>query len=169
MSDVRVLSFGYVQVGDIAVEWGAYEAVIVVKLCVLNGFFCSAQSLIRIVEDTESVRTLIATELGFYGYRVLPAPNGEEALAIAEREEGAIDLLLTDVVMPKMNGRELAERLAARYPGLKVLFNSGYPADTLLRHGIAEASAAFIEKPFVPDDLARKIREVLDTPGSGDG
>ena len=72
-----------------------------------------------------------------------------------------IDLLMTDVVMPGMNGRELAEKLVAKSPDVKVLFTSGYSADTIIRPGISESRTAFLEKPFLPDDLARKIREVL--------
>ena len=71
------------------------------------------------------------------------------------------DLLLTDVVMPGMNGRELAELLIARQPTLKVLYTSGYPADSMVRAGIADASAAYLEKPYVPDDLARTVRRLL--------
>ena len=76
----------------------------------------------------------------------------------------SIDLLLTDVVMPQMNGRAVAEKLAAVQPGLRVLFTSGYPSDTVIRHGIAEARTAFIQKPYLASDLARKIREVLTNP-----
>ena len=92
---------------------------------------------------------------------MLEARNGLEALGLA-REHGSIDLLLTDVVMPGLNGRELWERLSAERPGLPVLFNSGYPADTVLRHGIAEGRVAYIEKPYLPNELALKVREVLD-------
>ena len=116
---------------------------------------------ILLVEDAELVRDLVAQALESFGYSVLVAAGGPEAIALAEQHQGTIDLLLTDVVMPQMNGRELSERLLAEYPGLKVLFTSGYPADTIIRHGIEEARAAFIEKPYVPDELARKIREVL--------
>jgi two-component system cell cycle sensor histidine kinase/response regulator CckA len=97
-----------------------------------------------------------------YGYRVLAAASGPEAIEIAEPAGVSIDLLMTDVVMPRMNGRELADQLLATRPGLKVLFTSGYPSDTVLRHGIAEARASFIEKPYLPDELARKVREILD-------
>jgi PAS domain S-box-containing protein len=117
---------------------------------------------VLLVEDTEIVRRLVTSTLEEYGYTVLPASGGHDALELAERAVGAIDLLLTDVVMPWMNGRELADLLTARHPHLKVLFTSGYPSDTVVRHGIAEATAAFIEKPYLPDDLARKVRAVLD-------
>jgi two-component system cell cycle sensor histidine kinase/response regulator CckA len=117
---------------------------------------------ILLVEDEEEVRPLIAEALRSYGYRVIEASNGAEALELAEREAGGIDLLLSDVVMPGMNGRELSERLLSELPELKVLFTSGYPADTIIRHGIAHATTAYLEKPYVPDELARKVRDVLD-------
>jgi PAS domain S-box-containing protein len=117
---------------------------------------------ILLVEDTEMVRSLVTSTLESYGYKVLVAAGGQEALSLAEHAGGSIDLLLTDVVMPGMNGRELADALVAKYPALKVLFTSGYPSDTVVRHGIADARAAFIEKPYLPDDLARKLRQLLD-------
>jgi CheY-like chemotaxis protein len=108
------------------------------------------------------LRTLVAEALESYGYTVLSAAGGPEALELAAREDTPrIDLLLTDVVMPRMNGREVAERLVAAQPDLRVLFTSGYPSDTVVRHGIAEARTAFIQKPYLAADLARKIREVL--------
>ena len=117
---------------------------------------------ILLVEDTEMVRSLVTTLLGSYGYEVLAAASGPEAIEIADQPNLTIDLLMTDVVMPRMNGRELADRLTATRPGLKVLFTSGYPSDTVVRHGIAEARTAFIEKPYLPDDLARMVRDILD-------
>jgi two-component system, cell cycle sensor histidine kinase and response regulator CckA len=116
---------------------------------------------ILLVEDAELVRGLVSEALESFGYTVLLAASGSEAIALAEHHQGTIDLVLTDVVMPHMNGRELAERLLAEQPGLRVLYTSGYPADTIIRHGIEEARAAFIEKPYVPDELARKVRQVL--------
>jgi CheY-like chemotaxis protein len=95
---------------------------------------------------------------------VIEASNGGEALDFFGREDGTIDMLLTDVVMPGMNGRELSERLLSERPTMKVLFTSGYPADTIIRHGIAEATTAYLEKPYLPDELARKVRDVLDDP-----
>jgi PAS domain S-box-containing protein len=117
---------------------------------------------ILLVEDEEEVRPLIADALRSYGYRVIEAANGAEALDLVDREDGTIDMLLSDVVMPGMNGRELSERILAERPTIKVLFTSGYPADTIIRHGIAEANTAYLEKPYLPDELARKVRDVLD-------
>jgi two-component system, cell cycle sensor histidine kinase and response regulator CckA len=119
---------------------------------------------ILVVEDTDTVRGLVAQTIASYGYTVLQAANGAEAIELAAQHAGSIDLLLTDVVMPEMNGRELAERLVAEDPGLKVLFTSGYPADAVLRRGIATHEAAFIEKPYPMETLALKLREVLGPP-----
>ncbi|MGZ4409880.1 MAG: protoglobin domain-containing protein [Gaiellaceae bacterium] len=119
---------------------------------------------ILLVEDNDAVRSLVADLLTSYGYTVLQAADGPEAIEIAEQRHGSIDLLLTDVVMPSMNGRELAERLLAENPPLKVLFTSGYPEDTIVRHAIAEAHVAFIEKPYLPDDLARAVRTIFNSP-----
>jgi two-component system, cell cycle sensor histidine kinase and response regulator CckA len=119
---------------------------------------------ILVVEDTDTVRALVAQTIASYGYTVLQASNGAEAIELAAQHAGAIDLLLTDVVMPEMSGRELAERLVADYPKLKVLFTSGYPADAVLRQGIAMHEAAFIEKPYPMERLALKLREVLGAP-----
>ncbi len=120
---------------------------------------------ILLVEDADMLRPLVADVLESYGYRILTATDGIEALELARKEETPeIDLLLTDVVMPRMNGRELAEKLTALQPQLRTLYTSGYPSDTVLRHGIAEARAAFIQKPYLAEELARKIREILATP-----
>jgi PAS domain S-box-containing protein len=116
---------------------------------------------VLLVEDNEMVRSLVTTTLESYGYTVLAAEDGGKALEIAENQREAIDVLMTDVVMPGMNGRELAETLLVKRPNVKVLFTSGYPADTIIRHGISDAHAAFLEKPYLPDELARKIREVI--------
>ncbi len=122
----------------------------------------TGNEVILLVEDTEMVRSLVTATLKSYGYTVLVAASGPEAIEIADQAQARIDLLMTDVVMPRMTGRELADQLVATRPGLKVLFTSGYPSDTVLRHGIAEARTAFIEKPYLPDDLAHKVREILD-------
>ena len=129
-------------------------------------FMGTGTETILLVEDTEMVRSLVTTLLDSYGYEVLAAASGPEAIEIADQPDRSIDLLMTDVVMPRMNGRELADRLTATRPELKVLFTSGYPSDTVVRHGIAEARTAFIEKPYLPDDLARMVRDILDRPTS---
>ncbi len=102
-----------------------------------------------------------AAALQAYGYRVIQAENAGEALLICERGHERVDLVLTDVVMPNMSGRELADRLAKHWPGIKVLFMSGYTDDTIMQHGVLEEGAMFIQKPFSPDQLAMKVREVL--------
>jgi two-component system, cell cycle sensor histidine kinase and response regulator CckA len=116
---------------------------------------------ILLVEDDHAVRRLVARTLAHHGYVVVEASTPAEALRITE-DPTYFDLLLTDVVMPGMNGRELAETILADRPTLKVLFTSGYPADTIIRHGIADGSAAYIGKPYLPAELAHKVREVLD-------
>jgi PAS domain S-box-containing protein len=117
---------------------------------------------ILVVEDDEALRTLTTLILESYGYNVLSAANGDEALAIVGDERTPpVDLLLTDVLMPKMNGREVAEQVTALFPRISVLFTSGYSADTNLRNAIAEGRHAFIQKPYDAAELARKIREAL--------
>jgi hypothetical protein len=119
--------------------------------------------VILLVEDEEMVRTLARTILVTSGYVVLEAHDGSEALAMSESHEGVIDLLLTDVMMPVLGGRDLAERAAIRRPGMKVLFMSGHTLDVVLREGIG-TGIAFLPKPFRPADLVYKVREVLDSP-----
>ena len=120
---------------------------------------------ILLVEDDEGVRKVTAKILKTHGYTVLEAGRGEEAFRVSGRHDGPISLMVTDVVMPGMSGRELAERLRSSRPGMKVLFISGYTDDTVVRHGVLEARMAFLQKPFTPSVLARKVREVLDAPG----
>jgi CheY-like chemotaxis protein len=117
---------------------------------------------VLLVEDEESVRNLARLTLQLHGYRVVEARHGEEALRLCTDGQRAVDLVVTDVVMPQMNGRELAERLSALRPGLKVLYVSGYTDDAIVRLGVLEASTPFLHKPFTPQALARKVREVLD-------
>jgi YesN/AraC family two-component response regulator len=95
------------------------------------------------------------------GYTVLEARHGLEALQVCERQSGPIHLMVTDVVMPEMNGPQLARRMLLLRPDLKVLFLSGYTDSTLLHNGLLDASRNFLQKPFTPDDLKNKVREVL--------
>lgn len=117
---------------------------------------------VLLVEDETVVRDMTLKLLKRLGYRAMAAANGTEALEIVSRHREGIDLLMTDVVMPKMNGRELAEKIAVRYPSIKVLFSSGYTEDIIARHGIADERFNFISKPFTPMALAKRIREVLE-------
>jgi len=119
---------------------------------------------ILLVEDDDTVRALTRRLLAARGHTVLLASRGDEALELAERHGGRIHLLVTDVVMPGMSGRELADQIVVRLPGIKVLFLSGYTDDAIVRHGVLEPGVAFLQKPFSADALARKVREVLDTP-----
>jgi CheY-like chemotaxis protein len=116
---------------------------------------------VLVVEDDDGVRRLATDMLRMQGYTVLDACNGEDALKCAEEHDGPIALLLTDVIMPGMNGRELAERLTATRPGLKVLFVSGYTDDQVLRRDILGAEVAFLQKPFTIDSLIRKVSETI--------
>ncbi len=117
---------------------------------------------VLVVEDEDVVRALLLRVLRQQGYTVLPASQGTDALLMEERHEGRIDLVVTDVVMPGLSGRQVAEELTRRRPGLRVLYVSGYTNDAMVRHGVREAETAFLQKPFAPEELARKVREVLD-------
>jgi CheY-like chemotaxis protein len=122
---------------------------------------------ILLVEDAQRVRAVVKEILEMSGYVVLEARHGAEALEVSGRHGGTIHLLVTDVVMPQMSGRELAQRLATLRPQLKVLYMSGYTDDAIVRHGVLASGIAFLSKPFTPDALALKVREVLD--GVSDG
>ncbi|HTR01576.1 MAG TPA: PAS domain S-box protein [Thermoanaerobaculia bacterium] len=117
---------------------------------------------ILLVEDEDAVRSLTRRCLETAGYTVHQAPNAEEALAVAARLEGRLDLLLTDVVMPGASGPELSRRLLERRPGTRVLYVSGYTDASMVSHVAIDAAASFLQKPFTPETLARKVREVLD-------
>ena len=116
---------------------------------------------VLLVEDEESVRELVRVTLISRGYKVLEAENGESGLRIAEATKGPIDILVTDVVMPGMGGRELAKRLVALRPGTSVLYLSGYTEDAIVTQGALSPGTAFLQKPFTLQNLAKKVREVL--------
>ncbi len=117
---------------------------------------------VLVVEDESALRQLAARALSAAGYVVLTAATGEEAAAILDGHRGQVDLMLTDVVLPGISGRELAAQVAPRHPGLRVLFTSGYTDDTVLRHGVTAQTAKFLAKPYTVGALTRKIREILD-------
>ncbi len=117
---------------------------------------------VLLVEDASAVRDIAARALAGAGYRVLEAANGQAALQAAARTEGPVHLLLTDVVMPDMSGRQLAEALQQVRPGMRVLYVSGYTEDTILHHGVLEPGVRFLAKPFTPTALQAKVRQVLD-------
>jgi CheY-like chemotaxis protein len=117
---------------------------------------------VLVVEDNPNVRDLIASMLRMQGYTVLEAAHAREALRLADEHAGDIHLLLSDLVLPGMNGIKLAGQLAATNPGIKVLLTSGYTADVIERHGMPSHGIPFIQKPFSPLDMADKVRDVLD-------
>ena len=115
-----------------------------------------------VVEDETQVRELVCDILIAQGYRVLTAEDGVDALQVAQRHEGPIHLLISDVVMPRMSGRALADQLRAMRPEIRVLFTSGYTDDAILRHGVKDRGTDFLAKPFDLETLARRVRAVLD-------
>jgi two-component system, cell cycle sensor histidine kinase and response regulator CckA len=117
---------------------------------------------VLVVEDDPAVRALASHILESLGYRVVQAAGGEEALAIARTRLEPIDLLLTDVVMPGLNGREVADRIGPIHPRCRVLYTSGYTDDAIVRHGVLDEGIAFVAKPYTPLGLGLKVREVLD-------
>jgi PAS domain S-box-containing protein len=138
------------------------EEIAVVKIRAVPSEIIGGAETILLVEDEEIVRDLSKQILKECGYTVLEAIDGAQALSICESEDNHIDLLITDVVMPVMGGRELAEILLARLPKLSVLFTSGYTDDAVMRHGVIKMDTNFIQKPFTPESLTCKIREILD-------
>jgi len=123
----------------------------------------SGTETILLAEDNDGLRKLATRILEPAGYTVLGAATGEEALRLLERHEAPVHLLLSDVVMPGMSGRHLADQLAQTRPETKVLYMSGYTNDTIVRHGVLEMQMPFLNKPFTPAALLRKVREVLDS------
>ena len=119
-----------------------------------------------LVEDEAGLRDMARELLEGQGYTVLPAANPDEAMRICSGHPGLVDLLLTDVVLPTSSGQELARRLLPLRSQMRVLFTSGYPAETIVARGVVEPGAAFLEKPFTPGALAAKVRQVLDSKGS---
>jgi CheY-like chemotaxis protein len=119
---------------------------------------------VLLAEDDEALRALGARVLVALGYKVLLARTGREALRIVADHRGPIDLIATDVVMPEMNGSQLVEKVLEARPDIRVLFMSGYTDDEVMRRGVIDGQTAFLQKPFTPDLLAHKIREVLDVP-----
>ena len=117
---------------------------------------------ILLAEDEEAVRNLMRRVLEAHGYTLLVAADGQEALRLADGHKGPIHLLLTDIVMPNLGGRQLAERVVSARHATKVLYLSGYTDDAIVHHGVLEPGIAFLEKPFTPQGLARKVRELLD-------
>jgi DNA-binding response OmpR family regulator len=121
---------------------------------------------ILLVEDEDMVRALAKDILTMNGYKVLEAAHGNAALDLSRVYDGPIALMLTDVVMPSMNGHELYERLAPLRPGMKVLYMSGYAESGIVHDGAIDPGTAFIAKPFSPDALAARVRQILDRVGN---
>jgi two-component system cell cycle sensor histidine kinase/response regulator CckA len=122
---------------------------------------------ILLAEDEDRVRSLAVAVLTQQGYTVIQACDGEEALAKAKEYDGEIHLLLTDVVMPKMSGKDLADELRRRRSGIRVLLSSGYTGDTVMQQGVLDAATPFLQKPFTIRSLTAKVREVLDAGAGG--
>jgi two-component system cell cycle sensor histidine kinase/response regulator CckA len=117
---------------------------------------------VLLVEDSEPVRTLVSWILQNCGYGVTEAGTGDEALSQYKQRQGPIDLLLTDVMMPNISGPELAKQVSALDPSMKVLYMSGHTAAAMVQNGVLNTGAAYIQKPFTPDALVRKVRDVMD-------
>ena len=119
---------------------------------------------VLVVEDEQMLRGLVRSVLEKFGYRVLDAPDAEQALSLIEDTAASIDLLITDVVMPGMSGPELARQALRLRPTLRVLYMSGYTDDVVLQHGMLESTASFIGKPFTPEAIVKQVQEILSTP-----
>jgi DNA-binding NtrC family response regulator len=123
-----------------------------------------ASESVLVVEDSEAVRNMLCRILRINGYKVMEAPNGEAALKLFSEHAAILDMLISDVVMPEMSGIELASKLRESHPSMRVLLMSGYSGTAMTRHGELQSDFPFLEKPFNPDTVARKVREVLDQP-----
>jgi two-component system cell cycle sensor histidine kinase/response regulator CckA len=134
-----------------------------------DGLVSQGCETVLLAEDSGSLREMTREYLESVGYTVLEAASGKEALQRAQEFTGPIHLLLTDVVMPEMSGPELATRMMSLRPGLKVIFTSGYTDDAIARQGILDPSVAFIQKPYRPKALARKIRGALGVTNQNSG
>ncbi len=128
----------------------------------VNSYRPTGSETLLVVEDESSLRKYIVEVLQPLGYNLIRAANGSEALDLCENYEGEIDLLLTDVIMPGINGRQLADKLVHNRPEMKVIFMSGYTSDAIARHGVLEDGVNFMQKPVTSSMIANKIRNVLD-------
>jgi CheY-like chemotaxis protein len=117
---------------------------------------------VLVVDDEPLLRALAVRTLGGAGYRCLEAADAAEAMQVVEREQGRLDLVVTDVVMPGMSGGSLGDQLAVTRPGLRVLYTSGYTDEDASRRGLLARGKPFLQKPFSPNDLAHRVREILD-------
>jgi CheY-like chemotaxis protein len=117
---------------------------------------------VLVVEDQDEVREFVVQALATRGYRVLQAVDGPAALALNERHTGIIDVLLTDVILPGMNGRELAERFKTVRPGIKLIYTSGYTQDIIANRGVLHSGVAYVHKPYTAEEIANKVREALE-------
>jgi CheY-like chemotaxis protein len=124
--------------------------------------FEKGEATILLVEDEEMVRNLSLKILEMNGYRVLTAADGQEACKVCKEFPDEIHLMITDVVMPQMSGREVAEQAVLHRPDMLVLFMSGYTDDAIVRHGVLDDGVPFLQKPFTPDALVNKVRQVLE-------
>ena len=120
------------------------------------------EEVVLVVEDEETVRTTMARTLRECGYRVLEAADGRQALETLERHGAPVSLIIADVVMPQVTGRELAERVLERWPDVPILFTSGYTGLYVVQRGLLDEGQEFVQKPIGPDAFARKVREMLD-------